>query len=154
LAKAPYSKEGECKMLDRVKWFTQRTTGLLLFAIGVFVIPFVLAKVVQITGLLSLIDGMFSSGHLLLWFWVCFVVSRAVYAGGWCWLFERTWVLGQRNDFWWFKKEHSYSTESEHRDQSAYILGIIAAIGIILFLAEFAIRIYTETFPPYLPPAH
>ncbi len=140
-------------MFDRVKWFTQRTTGLLLFAIGVFVIPFMLAKIVQVTGLLKLIDGMFSSSsYLLLWFWVWIVLSRAVYGVGWYWLFDKVWDLGKDHGFWWFKKDYWSSRDEEKRDKSGMILGIIAIIICVLFVAEFAIRVYTGTFPPYLPP--
>ena len=137
--------------MEKVKWLTQRIQGLLLVAIGAFVIPFSLAMVLQITGLLKAVDGLYSSG-LLIWFWVCLVVSRAAYAGAWIWLFDRTWTLGKRHDFWWFKPERNYGSDEESRDYSGMIVGGIAAIILILVFAEFAIRVYTLTFPLYLPP--
>lgn len=136
--------------MNALKWFTQRITGLIFWPTVFFGIPFVLTKIGQAMGLWSSIDTVYTTIPLL--FWVLLVLTRAVFAAAWIFISISLHKIGKNWGFFWFKEEQSYSSSKNPVDQSGVIVGIVATICIVLFVAEFAIRVVTLTIPPYLPP--
>ena len=136
--------------MESIKSFTQKVTGLIYWPL-VVVVAYVVAKIGQMFGLWSAIDSTFVPTPLM--FWVLFVVSRAVYATVCILLDMGIHKVGTTNGFFWFAPEQEYySSRPKSVDQSGYIIGAVAAFFIIEFFAEFMIRIFTLTNPPYLAP--
>lgn len=137
--------------MERIKFFTQRITGLIFYPLILIVIPFTIAKIGQLFGLWSAIDIQYLANPWM--FWVLFVVSRAVYAAVCILLDMGIHKIGTTQGFFWFAPGLVYhSSRPDPVDQSGYIIGTIAAFCILEFFAEFAIRISTMTDPPYSPP--
>ena len=137
--------------MSKLKWITQRITMLLvvpLFAVG---IPFTMATIGKWLGYWEQTDSLLSSNQVF--FWVSFLVTRATF--GAIWLFGSYWIgeTGQKTGWFWFKPDRYYSGREEYSvDKSGMIVAILAAIFILIFISEFAIRVSTLTYPPYLPP--
>lgn len=135
-------------MLDKVKWFTQRITMLLVVFLVLFVVPFILAKLFQLLGLVAWVDSFYKSSLAV--FWVAFLVSRTVYGAAWVsgsyWLVQS----GEQTGWFWFKPEKSYHSKDEDIDQSGMILSIVAAILACLVFSELALRGYTWTSPIWM----
>lgn len=148
----PFVYEQKEAQMNTVKWFTQRITGLIFWPTVILGIPFVLTKIGQTLGLWSSIDTVYATIPWL--FWVLLVLTRALFAAAWIFSSMDLHRIGKDRGFFWFKVERSYySSESDPVvDQSYFIISIGAAILIVLFVAEFAIRVVTWTNPPYLPP--
>lgn len=147
----PFVYEQKEAQMNTVKWFTQRITGLIFWPTVVLGTPFVLTKIGQTLGLWSSIDTVYTTMPWL--FWVLLVLTRALFAAAWIFIGIGLHRIGKDWGFFWFEEERNYySSKSDPIDQSGYIIGISMAIFIVLFVAEFAIRVVTSTNPPYLPP--
>lgn len=135
-------------MVQRMKWVTQRITLLLEIALGIFLIPFMLAKALQFAGIVSSIDGLYGTNQVL--FWVLTIISRLSYGGIWggfsWWLFTE----GDRRGWLWHKPDTSSYRYAESIDQSSTILGILLAGVLVFAMSEVAILISTGIMPPYV----
>lgn len=134
--------------MDKVKWFTQRITGILV----VFIVAIVLvasAQLLKALGLWAAVDSIFAKS--LTWFWLAIVASRALF--GVAWGYSVYWIVnnGKKASFFWFKPERAFYGE-EDVDQSGYFIGYAVAICLALVIVEFAIRVATLTPPPYITP--
>lgn len=151
-SKSSYSAGNPARgsMLNNIKWLTQRITQLIVWPLGLFLIPFTLAQIGQVVGIWVEIDKMWTREFYLI-FTIWFMISRFVFALVWIpgtiWLVDQ----GVKFGFFWFKPERR-NYESPTVDKSGTIIGIVVVFVMVIILAEFAIRLYTFTAPPYLPP--
>ncbi len=133
-----------------VKWFTQRVTMLICIALGLGLIPFVLSKFMELTGLLGGIDRLWDSNNQV-GFWVVFIISRLVYAGFWILITFFVVKQGERRGFFWSKPGSPYHDQPSVDKSSEIVMWISIAV-VAVVVSEFAIRIYTLTNPPFLSP--
>ena len=134
-------------MLDRIKWVTKRLTMLILLGMILFLVPWSLAKVYQVTGILAWVDSLYQS-HPGAGFWAAFVISRFVFGGIWALIIWETFVEGEKHGFLWFKPEkhyHSSLDDEPNIDISLKIIGVVLFLFFAVVLAEGALRIYTNT---------
>jgi len=136
--------------MEKIKFVTQRITGLIFWPLVIVVVPYIVAKVGQSFGLWSAIDSQYLFNPVA--FWILFVVSRAVYAVVFIAVDMGIHKIGTSKGFFWFAPEREYySSRPDPIDQSGWIVGGSAALFIVMFYAELAIRLSTMTDPPYLP---
>lgn len=134
--------------MDKVKWFTQRITGILV----VFIVAIVLvasAQLLKALGLWAAVDSIFAKS--LTWFWLAIVVTRALFGAAWgC---STYWIVntGEKAGFFWFKPERARYSE-EDVDKSGVIAGYVTITFCALAIVELAIRLATLTMPPYVTP--
>lgn len=135
--------------MNTIKWFTERVTGLIVYPTIFLLIPFVLAKIGQFAGLWMIVDNVYASTVI---YWILFIVTRGVFALLWVqfsqWFMEK----GTRFGFFWFKPERPSRSTEAYVDKSSEIVGVTLFFVLALIAAEFAIRLTTLTFPPFLPP--
>lgn len=136
--------------MNRVKWFTQRITMILSLTLGLLVLPYALAQVLELTTIRAWIDNLYHSGTVVI-FWVIFVISRLAFSAAWFGAWYKFVDFATKAGYLWFKPDY-YRRDEPSVDQSGTIVFGIAVVIIAIFIAEFAIRIYTWTDPSfYLP---
>ena len=142
---------GKEKSMSRIKWFTQRFAGLSLIALFLG-LPLGLTKLMQAVGLISAIDALYPSTF----FWVAFIATRLAFGALWFGVFFRIWFTAEVKGYFWVKPKKSWeinpAPEPESPDLTPYIVGAPFLCAIIVIFAEFAIRVYTFTMPPFSPP--
>lgn len=148
-------------MLAGIKRFTQKTTTITLILLLLLVVPGILLALFIRTGLVSWVDTLYASPVFPALFWVLLVITRGAFVGGWIGI--GSWLVneGERRDFFWFKPQSTWQRERLEReareakesvDKSSDIFMWIAIPFIAFVVSEFLLRLFSSTFPPYLPP--
>ena len=139
--------------MNSIRWFTQRVTGFIVWPIVILAIQYVLTKIGQFFGLWESIDRLYPTSIII--FWILFGVTRVVFMLVWYKLGEIFINSGKKGGFFWFKSDDGYYSsrhESGPVDKSGLILAYVLVAVMATLIAELAIRLSTQTFPPYLPP--
>jgi hypothetical protein len=129
--------------MDKIKRFTQ-SIGMLLTVLFVFVIAVVLAKLMQLSGLLGYIDNLFYENSTV--YIISFVVSRLVYFWGSMLLGLFLSHLLEKMDY--LKLDALPSSKYEATDKSLSILSILIQSGVGIVFSELGIRLITQTTAP------
>lgn len=146
-------------MLASIKWFTQRTTKITLVLLWLLVIPGLLLTLLIRTGAVSWVDTLYRPSPV--GFWIFFLLTRAIFGGGWIFTGISLQEKGTQNGFFWFKPmsdwDKSYyakkaQEEKENVDKSSELFIYTAGPLLVLFFSEFLLRLFSGTTPPYLPP--
>lgn len=115
-------------------------------------VPFLMAKIGQSMGWWSSIDSLYLSIPWL--FWVTLVLTRVLFAAVWILIDIGFHKVGKAFGFFWFAPERKYySSRPDSVDQSGTIIKLVGIAIEGVFVAELAIRLFTWTSPPYLPPS-
>ena len=131
-----------------IKRFTQSITLLIVIPFTVFLIPWAIAKLLQLIGLWSAVDNLFP--QYLGWFWSVFIATRYIFAAAWGLLGHLFIKYGKKYGFFWFEKNNSY--DGYHKstvDKSWEIFMIIFVAALVLVIAELAIYLSTGMVPPF-----
>ncbi|CAN5124525.1 hypothetical protein BH09PAT2_BH09PAT2_10260 [soil metagenome] len=143
------SKSTRLNILESVKWLTQRITMIIAWTIWIFIVPFVYARLLGMTPILQMIDGLYW-GYNERWYYVLFFISRCLFSVAWVLSAYKLVDLGTTTGFFWFKKERQ-RYEEESIDKSGEIFFYIIFFGLFgTIFAELAIRFYTGAVPFYV----
>lgn len=137
-------------MIASLKSFTRQVTQLLCFSIWLVWVPFPLAQLLGLTGVLGWVNGWYTGNRLI--FWVLYLMVVGVY-GAACfficvWLVDR----GSNAGWFWFKpKRNRYQEQEDEVDKSGLLIAGIAAV--ILFLLSYGFGLWFESGiqPPFIP---
>ena len=132
-----------------IKKFTQSITTILVVVLTL-AFTFTVARIMQVTGLVGLIDSLYQNQPT--WFWVTLVASRLIYVllNG----FGLDYLIGwlEDNEFFWFKKSkpiHELSESEDNRDMSGYYIAVTLFLVALIIIAEIVVRIITGVDAPY-----
>lgn len=131
-----------------LKRFTQSITMIIVIPITVFFIPWIMARLLQLTGFWSVIDSLFPE-HLW-WYWSIFIITRYAFAGVWYFFGHFFVKYGRKYNFFWFEENDPYHTYRKPTVDKSWEIFVIAFIAVIvLVIAELAIYLSTGLIPPF-----
>lgn len=137
------------RIMENIKWFTQRITGILVFLIVVAILV-IFAQLLKLVGLWQYVDSFYPNS--LVMFWILMVITRAAFAAAWIYSSVFVGKKGKEHSFFWF--DPTDDSPRWHKpdpvDQSGPIIGIVGLAFLLLVLTEFAIRLATLIEPLYL----
>lgn len=134
--------------MNHIKKITQSITGLLQLALA-GTLAYAIAKVMEVTGLIAWIDGLYMVENITA-FATAMVISRLVYFVvviiGTVLVSDRL----EKEEYFWVKPTDSYShSKNQSRDHSGLIVMIFIAIVFATIIGEFLIRLITHTDPSF-----
>ncbi len=134
-------------MMASPRSVTRQITQILVWTIWLGAVPFPLAQLLGLTGVLGWVNGWYVGNRPL--FWVLYITLVGVY-GMACalscwWLVDR----GIRDGWFWFKPRRTRYQEDDV-DKSGLIVAGITAVILLFLCYGFGLWFYSGIQPPFI----